>query len=63
MGYVGILVGRAASHGELEGGLELFIVFLQAVVRVVQHQFHQRRIDVVWLRKAVTVTPPDNEKH
>ena len=58
MGDVGILVGQAASHGKLEGCLEFFIVFLQAVVGVVKHQLHQGGVDIVGLSKAVAVASP-----
>ena len=53
-----ILVWRAASHRELEGCLEFFIVLLQAVVGVVKHQLHQGGVDIVGLSKAVAVASP-----
>ena len=53
-----ILVRRAASHRELEGSLEFFIVFLQTVVGVVKHQLHEGGIHIVGLSKAVPVASP-----
>ena len=53
-----ILVRRAASHRELEGSLEFFIVFLQTVVGVVKHQLHEGGIHIVGLSKAEAVTTP-----
>ena len=53
-----ILVRGAASHRELEGCLEFFIVLLQAVVGVVKHQLHQGGVHIVRLSKAVPVASP-----